>query len=94
MAPITYVNDPRVIEKNNKMVSVNSCVQVDLFGQICAESIGPRQISSVGGQVDFVCGATMCPNGKSIIACTSTAANGKISKIVSFLDKGAAEVQP
>ena len=90
MAPITYVNDPRVIAKNNKVISVNSCVQVDFFGQVCAESVGKRQISGVGGQVDFVRGATMCPGGKSIIACTSTTAGGKISKIVPFLDQGAA----
>ena len=90
MAPITYVNDPRVIAKNNKVISVNSCVQVDFFGQVCAESVGKRQISGVGGQVDFVRGATMCPGGKSIITCTSTTAGGKISKIVPFLDQGAA----
>lgn len=90
MAPITYVNDPRVIAKHNKVISVNSCVQVDFFGQVCAESVGPRQISGVGGQVDFVRGATMSPGGKSIIACTSTAGGGKISKIVPFLTPGAA----
>lgn len=90
MAPISYVNDPRIIAKHNKVVSVNSCVQVDFFGQICAESIGPKQISGVGGQVDFVRGATMSPGGKSIIACTSTAGGGKISKIVPFLTPGAA----
>lgn len=90
MAPITYVNDPRVNCQNHKVISVNSCVQVDFFGQVCSESVGPKQISGVGGQVDFVRGATMCPGGKSIIACTSTAGGGKISKIVPFLDHGAA----
>lgn len=88
--PITYVNDPTVIMKHNKMISVNSCIQVDFSGQVVAESVGPKQISGVGGQVDFVRGATMCPEGKSIIACTSTTGGGKISKIVPFLDLGAA----
>jgi 4-hydroxybutyrate CoA-transferase len=72
------------------MVSINSCVQVDLMGQICSESIGLRQISAVGGQVDFVRGTNMAKNGRTIIAMPSTAAGGKVSKIVSFLDEGAA----
>lgn len=90
MAPISYVNDPRVICKHNKVISINSCVQVDFFGQVCSESVGKKQISGVGGQVDFVRGATMSPGGKSIIACTSTSAGGKISKIIPFLNEGAA----
>lgn len=88
--PVSYVNDPTVIMKNNKMVSINSCVQVDLMGQVCSESIGFKQISGVGGQVDFVRGASMCSDGKSIIAIPSTAARGKTSRIVSLLDVGAA----
>jgi len=90
MAPVEYVNDPAVIAKNYKMVSINSCVQVDLMGQVASESIGLKQISAVGGQVDFVRGANMAPGGKAIIAIPSTAAGGKISKIVPFLDHGAA----
>ena len=90
MAPVEYVNDPYVIRQNHKMVSINSCVQVDLLGQVCSESVGLRQISAVGGQVDFVRGANMAPGGKSIIAMPSTATGGKISKIVPFLDPGAA----
>jgi 4-hydroxybutyrate CoA-transferase len=89
MMPIDYVNDPVVIAQNVNMVSINSCVQVDLMGQICSESIGLRQISAVGGQVDFVRGANMAKNGRTIIAMPSTAAGGKVSKIVSFLDEGA-----
>ncbi len=90
MYPVDYVNDPYIISKNDNMVSINSCVQIDLMGQVASESVGLKQISSVGGQVDFVRGATLSKNGKSIIALPSTAAGGKISKIVPFLDKGAA----
>lgn len=90
MAPVDYVNDPYVIAQNDKMVAINSCVQVDLMGQVASESVGLKQISAVGGQVDFVRGANISKGGKSIIAMPSTAAGGKISKIVPFLDKGAA----
>lgn len=90
MAPVEYVNDPYVIRQNDKLISINACVQVDLLGQICSESVGLRQISAVGGQVDFVRGANMSKGGKSIIAMPSTAAGGKISKVVPFLDQGAA----
>ena len=90
MYPVDYVNNPTVIMKNHKMVSINSCVQVDLMGQVASESVGLRQISAVGGQVDFVRGASMGIDGKSIIAIPSTAGKGKVSKIVPFLDPGAA----
>jgi len=90
MYPVDYVNDPIIIMKNTKMISINSCVQVDLMGQVASESIGLKQISGVGGQVDFVRGSNMCPDGKSIMAMSSTAARGKLSKIVPFLDKGSA----
>lgn len=88
--PVDYVNDPVVIAKNDKMVSINSCVQVDFTGQVCSESIGKKQISGVGGQVDFVRGANMSKGGKSIMAIPSTANKGKISRIVPLLDEGAA----
>lgn len=90
MFPVDYVNDPCIIAQNYKMTSINSCVQVDLMGQVASESIGLKQISAVGGQVDFVRGANMCPGGKSIIALPSTIGKEKISKIVPFLDQGAA----
>lgn len=90
MMPIDYVNNPAVIAQNDNMVSINSCVQVDLMGQVCSESIGLRQISAAGGQVDFVRGANMSKNGRTIIAMPSTAAGGKVSKIAAFLDEGAA----
>lgn len=85
-----YTNDPTVIMKNYKMVTINSCLQVDLMGQVVSEMIGHRQISGVGGQVDFVRGSVMAEGGKSIIAMPSTAAGGKVSRIVANLSEGAA----
>ncbi|MHB1315081.1 MAG: acetyl-CoA hydrolase/transferase family protein [Christensenellales bacterium] len=90
MAPVSYTNDPSVIAKNDNMVSINSCVQVDLMGQICSESVGLRQISATGGQVDFVRGANMSKGGRAIIALHSTTKDGKTSKIVPMLDPGSA----
>jgi 4-hydroxybutyrate CoA-transferase len=90
MYPVDYVNDPVVIMKNDNMVSINSCVQVDLMGQVASETVGATQISAVGGQVDFVRGAMMSRGGRSIIAMPSTAAKGTISKIVPLLDSGGA----
>ncbi|WP_432405984.1 acetyl-CoA hydrolase/transferase family protein [Wukongibacter sp. M2B1] len=90
MYPVDYVNNPCVIMQNHKMVSINSCIQVDLMGQVASESIGLRQFSGVGGQVDYVRGASMAEDGKSIIAMPSTAAKGKVSRIVPFLDEGSA----
>lgn len=90
MAPVDFVNDPRVIAQNDNMVSINSCVQVDLTGQVVSESVGLRQISGVGGQVDFVRGATMSRGGRTIMAMPSAARRGTISKIVSLIDEGAA----
>lgn len=90
MNPVNYVNDPVVIAKNDNVVSINSCIQVDLMGQVASESIGLTQFSGVGGQVDFVRGAAMSKGGRSIIAMLSTARHGTVSRIVPFLDKGAA----
>ncbi len=90
MAPVDYVNNPWVIGQNDHLVSINSCVQIDLTGQVCSESVGLRQISAVGGQVDFIRGASLSKGGKSIIAVSATAAGGRISKIVPVLDEGAA----
>lgn len=86
--PVDYVNNPFVIAQNEKMVSINSCVQLDLMGQVASESIGLKQISSVGGQVDFVRGANASKGGKSIIALPSTTGGNTISKIVPFLEQG------
>lgn len=90
MYPIDFINHPANIMKIPKMVSVNACVQVDFMGQVNAESIGPMQISGVGGQVDFVRGAAMSKGGKAIIVCPSTAKGGTVSRIVPNLDPGAA----
>lgn len=88
--PVDYVNNPAIIAQNHKMVSINSCLQVDLMGQVSSESIGLRQFSGTGGQVDYVRGASMAKDGKSIIAIPSTASKGKLSRIVPFLDEGSA----
>lgn len=88
--PVEYVNDPYVISRNDNVVAINSCVEIDFTGQVCAESIGTTQISASGGQVDFVRAANMSKNGISITAMTSTAAGGKISRIRPCLSEGAA----
>lgn len=89
MYPLEYVTDPFVISQNFKMVSINSALQVDLTGQVCADTIGFTQYSGVGGQVDFVRGCSRAPGGKSIIAMPSTASGGKLSRIVAVPDTGA-----
>ena len=91
---VDYVNDPYVIAQNDNMVSINSAIQVDLMGQINAEVVKGMQFSGVGGQVDFIRGATMSKGGRAIIALPSTAAGGKISKIVPFIDHGACVTTP
>ena len=90
---IGYVNDPRVICRNPKVVAINSAVQMDLTGQISADSIGTRIISGTGGQLDFVKGSRLSEGGKSITAFPSRAKNGQ-SKIVPILDDGAGVVTP
>ncbi|WP_027718891.1 acetyl-CoA hydrolase/transferase family protein [Desulfovirgula thermocuniculi] len=87
--PGRVTNDPRVIAKNYKMVSVNTALQIDLTGQVVSESIGHIQYSGTGGQNDTAIGAQMSPGGKSIIALRSTAKNGTISTIVPVLPPGA-----
>ncbi|MEN6464643.1 MAG: acetyl-CoA hydrolase/transferase C-terminal domain-containing protein [Syntrophaceae bacterium] len=90
MRPVDYTNDPFVIGQHEKMVSINSALQVDLMGQANAEMIGRNQFSGVGGQVDFVRGASRSKGGKSIIALPATAAKGKVSRIACELDRGSA----
>jgi len=89
MHPVNYTNDPYIIGQNDKVVSINSCLQVDLLGQVASDTIGPLQFSGVGGQVDFVRGAARSKGGKSILAFPSTAGGGKYSRIVPRLDPGA-----
>ncbi|MBS1875631.1 MAG: acetyl-CoA hydrolase/transferase family protein [Acidobacteria bacterium] len=90
--PTSYVNDPFVIAQNDNVVAINSAIQVDLTGQVCADSIGTRAYSGVGGQVDFVRGAARSKGGKPIIALLSTAKEGSISRIVPTLNPGAGVV--
>jgi 4-hydroxybutyrate CoA-transferase len=85
---VDYTNDPYVIAKNRKMISINSALEVDLLGQVCADTMGPQQFSGVGGQVDFVRGARMSEGGKAIIALPSTAK--ELSRIVPVFKQGAA----
>lgn len=89
MHPVDYINDPYIIGQHANMISINSALQVDMMGQVNAEMIGSRQFSGIGGQVDFVRGASRSPGGKSIIALPSTASGGKISRIRCELDPGA-----
>jgi acetyl-CoA hydrolase len=90
--PTDYVNNPFNIALNDNMVSINSAIQVDLTGQVCADSIGPLFYSGVGGQVDFIRGAARSKGGKPIIAFLSTARQGTISRIVPLLNHGAGVV--
>lgn len=88
---IDYVNDTKVIRANPKAVSINSAIEIDLTGQVCADSIGTYQYSGVGGQIDFMRGAALSEGGKPIIALSSTTSKGD-SKIVPFLKEGAGVV--
>jgi len=86
-----YVNDVSIIRRNPKMIAINSAVEVDLSGQVCADSIGTKLYSGVGGQVDFIRGASLSEGGKAIIALPSTTKSG-ISRIVPYLKRGAGVV--
>lgn len=90
--PTDWINDPFIIAQNHKMTAINSAIQVDLTGQICADSIGSYLYSGCGGQVDFVRGASRSKGGKAIIALESTAKNGQVSRIVPLLNPGAGVV--
>ena len=90
--PQEYVNDPFIISKNNKMVAINSALEVDLTGQVCADSIGTKLYSGIGGQVDFIRGASKSEGGKPIIALPSTTKNDTITRIVPTLKPGAGVV--
>lgn len=88
---IDYVNDPHVIRRNPKVIAINSAIEVDLTGQVCADSIGTRQFSGIGGQMDFMRGAALSEGGKPIIALTSRTNKG-VNRIVPFLKQGAGVV--
>jgi 4-hydroxybutyrate CoA-transferase len=91
MLDIGYVNDTAVIRRNPKVTAINSAIEVDLTGQVCADSIGPRQYSGVGGQMDFVRGASLSEGGKPIIALPSATRHGE-TRIAAFLKQGASVV--
>jgi 4-hydroxybutyrate CoA-transferase len=90
--PTAYTNDPVLIARNDKMVAINSALQVDLTGQVCSDSIGTYFYSGIGGQVDFLRGSSRSKGGKPIIALSSTAKNGTISRITPMLEPGAGVV--
>jgi acyl-CoA hydrolase len=92
MHPSSYTNDPFIIAQNERMISVNSAIEVDLTGQVCSDSIGTQIYSGFGGQLDFVRGATRSRGGLPIIALLSTAQGGKVSRIVPHLKPGAGVV--
>lgn len=94
MYPVSYINNPAVIAQHDNFVSVNSCVEVDLFGQVCSESIGTKHYSGSGGQLDFVRGANMSKGGKGFIAMLSTTKGGTISKIKPILTPGSIVTTP
>jgi acyl-CoA hydrolase len=90
--PTCYTNDPALIARNDNMVAINSALQIDLTGQVCSDSIGTRFYSGIGGQVDFLRGSSRSKGGKPIIALSSTAKGGAISRIVPTLTAGAGVV--
>ena len=92
MRPVDYTNDTAVIRRFSKMVAINSAIEVDVTGQVVADSIGSRFYSGVGGQMDFIRGAALSPQGRAIIALPSTAAKGTVSRIVPLLQEGAGVV--
>ncbi|MCO4322287.1 acetyl-CoA hydrolase/transferase family protein [Aliidiomarina quisquiliarum] len=89
---VEYTNDTAVIRKNKQVMAINSALQIDLSGQVCADSLGTRIYSGVGGQMDFVRGASLSEGGRSVIALPATAAGGTISRITSMLAPGAGVV--
>lgn len=88
MKTVDYVNNPAVICQNPKVTAINSCLQVDFNGQVNSESMGSKQFSGIGGQLDYVRGASMCPDGKAILAMPSTAKHGEVSRIVPVFEAG------
>ena len=88
---IAYVNDTSIIRRNPKAIAINSAIEIDLTGQVCADSIGTYQYSGIGGQMDFIRGASLSEGGKPIIALPSVTSNGA-SRIVPFLKQGAGVV--
>ena len=90
--PCDRTNDTVLIRKNDKVVAINSAIEIDLTGQVVADSIGHRIYSGIGGQMDFIRGAALSPGGKPVIALPSTAAGGQASRIVPTIRPGAGVV--
>jgi acyl-CoA hydrolase len=90
--PVEYVNDPIMASRNDNLVAINSAIEVDLTGQVCSDSIGQRIYSGFGGQVDFIRAAAHSRGGRPVIALSSTAQGGKVSRIVPILKSGAGVV--
>ena len=90
--PSDVINDPARVARQHKMVAINAALQIDLTGQVCSDSLGTKFYSGIGGQVDFIRGASLCPGGKPIIAVRSTAKDGEISRIAPVLSEGAGVV--
>ena len=90
--PIKYINDPFVVAQNERMVAINGALQIDLTGQVCADSLGTKPYSGFGGQLDFIRGAARSKGGIPIIALPSTAMHGDLSRIVPVLEPGAGVV--
>jgi acyl-CoA hydrolase len=92
MRSVDFTNDTHVIRSFSRMTAINSAIEVDLTGQVVADSIGHKMYSGVGGQMDFIRGASLAPEGRAIIALPSTAAGGKMSRIVAAIKEGAGVV--
>jgi acyl-CoA hydrolase len=92
MRPCDFTNDTHVIRGFRRMTAINSAISIDLTGQVCADSIGWHLYSGVGGQMDFIRGAALAPEGRAIIALPSTAADGRVSRITPFLAEGSGVV--
>ena len=92
MYPTEYVNDPFVVGQNYRQVAINGAIEVDITGQVCADSLGPKIYSGVGGQLDFIYGTSRSEGGIPIIALPSTANSDEVSRIVPVLKEGAGVV--
>lgn len=90
--PCDRTNDTGLIQRNPKVIAINAAIEIDLTGQVCADSIGHRIFSGIGGQMDFIRGAAMSDGGKPIVALPSTAVGGSVSRVVSALKQGAGVV--
>jgi acyl-CoA hydrolase len=94
MEPSSFLHDPEIVARLDRFVAINSALEIDLTGQVTAESLGVRQVAGIGGQFDFVLGATRSRGGASVIALPSTGRDGTVSRIVPRLQPGAAVTSP